>query len=138
MKRVIIFMFTVFIVSPVVAAEPLIDDHQLKAVEAHEKINRECDEETDKDKKIKCLFYLSQGDNQWPLPFRGTDRYCKEQYASLSVSELESKFKEIESIYEHARYFPIGSALQPERGEITKGDLNSEIQCISDYIHLKK
>lgn len=137
MTRLYLLTLIAFLMNVVYAVEPLIDEYQLKAVTAHEEKNRECDNITDTDKKIKCLYSLSDGNNLYPLPLRGTERYCKEQYSTLSVDELEAEFKKIEAVYEQARFFPVGSAIEPERGEVTKGDLNSEIRCISDFIELK-
>ena len=121
------------------AGEPLIDEHQLNALSAHDKVWSDCNEERIKNKESRCHLKISLGQtNDWPIPKRGTNEYCQEQYENLSVDELEGKYTEIEAVYDKARYFPIGSSLEPERGEITKGDLNSEIRCLSDYIQMKK
>ena len=138
MTRLFLLLCMATIINPVNAGEPLIDGHQMKAVEANEKLESDCEKEFREKQDMKCKYYLAQGDNRWPIPLRGTDRYCKEAYASLSVEELEVEFKKIEAVYEQARFFPVGSAIEPERGEVTKGDLNSEIRCISDFIELKK
>jgi hypothetical protein len=139
MNRFLLILIMVFGSVYGYAGEPLIDEHQLIALSAHDKVWSDCNEERINNKDSRCHLKISLGQtNDWPIPKRGTKEYCKQQYANLSVDELEGKSKEIETVYETARYFPMDSSAEPERGEITKGDLNVEIQCISDYIKLKQ
>lgn len=108
MNRLLLIVMMVFGSIYVYAVKPLMDDHQLNAIEAHEKIVGDCMEEMKRNKKSNCLSSLAFDNNAWPIPKRGTKEFCQKQYASLSVDTLEGKFNEIEVVYETARYFSIG------------------------------
>lgn len=132
MKRIFIsFFLLVFCsVSSWAMDKPLID---IKLKETEAQINEEqqkcAEKETNLIKRYDCMDKISlQYEQQGEI--RGTERYCEVNYIKYDFSRLKELHKKLHQQQKNARSSLDLMSGDRQKGEVTKQDLQTEIQWI--------